>query len=73
MTTGRGPLDQVPGIGKDGRAAAAGVQSKLGPDLGSAGQRGQRRQADILQALIALGCSDKEAGSPSRACRLMSA
>ena len=56
-------LQKVPGIGKKtAERLLLELKGKLGADLGPlAAQPGSDAQADILQALVALGYSDKEA------------
>jgi len=58
-----GRLVKVPGIGKKtAERLLLELKGKLGPDLGAApALSGDANQLDILQALIALGYSDKEA------------
>ena len=56
-----GRLVKVPGIGKENRRApAAELKGKLGADIGVR-PASSDNQADILQALLALGYNDKEA------------
>ncbi len=56
-------LIRVPGIGKKtAERLLLELKGKLGPDLGTrVGAASNSDQADILQALVALGYSDKEA------------
>ena len=55
-------LVRVPGIGKKtAERLLLELKGKLGPDLGVPSGAGSGEQADILQALVALGYSDKEA------------
>jgi len=57
-----GRLIKVPGIGKKtAERLLLELKGKLGPDLGVAASVANAAQADILQALLALGYSDKEA------------
>ncbi len=58
-----GHLTKVPGIGKKtAERLLLELKGKLGADLGAPhAQPGSDAQADILQALLALGYSDKEA------------
>jgi Holliday junction DNA helicase RuvA len=61
-----GRLVKVPGIGKKtAERLLLELKGKLAPDLsgGSAMHAETDNQADILQALVALGYSEKEAGS----------
>ena len=52
----------MPGIGKKtAERLLLELKGKLGADLGAAVPLGTDNQADILQALVALGYSDKEA------------
>ena len=59
-----GRLVKVPGIGKKtAERLLLELKGKLGPDLGAAtAVPASGAQADIVQALVALGYSDKEAG-----------
>jgi Holliday junction DNA helicase RuvA len=64
-----GRLVKVPGIGKKtAERLLLELKGKFGPDLGL-GARGASSddQADILQALVALGYSDKEAAASLKA------
>ena len=55
-------LIKVPGIGKKtAERLLLELKGKLGADLGPSAQAVNDDQADILQALVALGYSDKEA------------
>jgi len=55
-------LVRVPGIGKKtAERLLLELKGKLGPDLGAPSGASNGDQADILQALMALGYSDKEA------------
>ena len=57
-----GRLVKVPGIGKKtAERLLLELKGKLGPDLGLSASAANASQADILQALLALGYSDKEA------------
>ena len=57
-----GRLIKVPGIGKKtAERLLLELKGKLGPDIGLSSQLADDVQGDILQALIALGYSDKEA------------
>jgi Holliday junction DNA helicase RuvA len=57
-----GRLVKVPGIGKKtAERLLLELKGKLGPDIGLSASLGSAAQADILQALLALGYSDKEA------------
>ena len=57
-----GSLIKVPGIGKKtAERLLLELKGKLGPDIGLTASIGNAAQADILQALLALGYSDKEA------------
>jgi Holliday junction DNA helicase RuvA len=57
-----GRLVKVPGIGKKtAERLLLELKGKLGPDIGVAASVANDHQGDILQALIALGYSDKEA------------
>jgi Holliday junction DNA helicase RuvA len=60
-----GRLVKVPGIGKKtAERLLLELKGKLGPDLGAApGPVANDAQADIVQALVALGYSDKEANA----------
>ncbi len=57
-----GRLVKVPGIGKKiAERLLLELKGKLGADIGAPSKPGDEAQADILQALVALGYSDKEA------------
>ncbi len=57
-----GRLVKVPGIGKKtAERLLLELKGKLGADLGTPASVADRGQVDILQALVALGYSDKEA------------
>ena len=57
-----GRLVKVPGIGKKtAERLLLELKGKLGADIGVPVQVANDAQADILQALVALGYSDKEA------------
>ena len=57
-----GRLVKVPGIGKKtAERLLLELKGKLGPDIGLSASLANAAQADILQALLALGYSDKEA------------
>jgi Holliday junction DNA helicase RuvA len=61
-------LVRVPGIGKKtAERLLLELKGKLGPDLGTSSAAAHGDQADILQALIALGYSDKEAAMSLKA------
>lgn len=64
-----GRLIKVPGIGKKtAERLLLELKGKLGADLGAAGAHpASDAQADILQALLALGYSDKEAAAALKA------
>jgi Holliday junction DNA helicase RuvA len=64
-----GRLVKVPGIGKKtAERLLLELKGKFGPDLGGgAAAAGSDAQADILQALVALGYSDKEAAASLKA------
>jgi holliday junction DNA helicase RuvA len=58
-----GRLVKVPGIGKKtAERLLLELKGKLGPELGMPAQVASDAQADIVQALVALGYSEKEAG-----------
>ena len=62
-----GRLIKVPGIGKKtAERLLLELKGKLGPDLALPAQAGSPSHADILQALVALGYSDKEAAAALR-------
>ena len=57
-----GRLIKVPGIGKKtAERLLLELKGKFGPDMGVSASVANDTQADILQALLALGYSDKEA------------
>jgi Holliday junction DNA helicase RuvA len=57
-----GRLVKIPGIGKKtAERLLLELKGKLGADIGLPAHAASDAQADILQALIALGYSDKEA------------
>ncbi|WP_210544283.1 Holliday junction branch migration protein RuvA [Rhodoferax sp. PAMC 29310] len=57
-----GRLIKVPGIGKKtAERLLLELKGKLGPDIGLSSTLANDAQGDILQALLALGYSDKEA------------
>lgn len=57
-----GRLTKVPGIGKKtAERLLLELKGKLGADLGAAGAASSDASADIMNALLALGYSDKEA------------
>ena len=57
-----GRLVKVPGIGKKtAERLLLELKGKLGADIGASASLASDAQADILQALLALGYSDKEA------------
>jgi holliday junction DNA helicase RuvA len=61
-TQDAGRLVKVPGIGKKtAERLLLELKGKFGPDLGVSAAAASDAQADILQALVALGYSDKEA------------
>jgi len=63
-----GRLIKVPGIGKKtAERLLLELKGKLGPDIGVAASVANDSQADILQALLALGYSDKEAAAALKA------
>lgn len=65
-----GRLQKVPGIGKKtAERLLLELKGKLGPDLGapSGGNLASEAQADIVQALIALGYNEKEASAALKA------
>jgi holliday junction DNA helicase RuvA len=63
-----GRLVKVPGIGKKtAERLLLELKGKLGADLGPTGGPVNDAQADILQALLALGYSDKEAAAALKA------
>jgi Holliday junction DNA helicase RuvA len=63
-----GRLVKVPGIGKKtAERLLLELKGKLGADLGARASVSSAAQADILQALIALGYNDKEAAAALKA------
>jgi len=63
-----GRLIKVPGIGKKtAERLLLELKGKLGPDLGVVATVASDAQADILQALLALGYSDREAAAALKA------
>ncbi|QPF75824.1 Holliday junction branch migration protein RuvA [Roseateles sp. DAIF2] len=63
-----GRLVKVPGIGKKtAERLLLELKGKLGPDLALPAAVANDAQADILQALVALGYSEKEAGAALKA------
>ena len=63
-----GRLVKVPGIGrKTAERLLLELKGKLGADLGSAAAPAGEAHGDILQALVALGYSDKEASAALKA------
>ena len=63
-----GRLVKVPGIGKKtAERLLLELKGKLGADVGSPAHAATDNQADILQALVALGYSDKEASAALKA------
>jgi len=63
-----GRLTRVPGIGKKtAERLLLELKGKLGPDIGVTPHAGTDNQVDILQALLALGYSDKEAAAALKA------
>ena len=59
-----GRLVKVPGIGKKtAERLLLELKGKLGADIGAQASVGSEAQLDILQALVALGYSDKEAAA----------
>ncbi len=63
-----GRLVKVPGIGKKtAERLLLELKGKLGPDIGVPASVANDSQADILQALLALGYSDKEAAAALKA------
>jgi Holliday junction DNA helicase RuvA len=59
-----GRLQKVPGIGKKtAERLLLELKGKLGPDLSSAAAPVNDAQSDIVQALIALGYNEREAGA----------
>ncbi len=63
-----GRLIKVPGIGKKtAERLLLELKGKLGADIGATASVVNNAQADILQALLALGYSDKEAAAALKA------
>jgi Holliday junction DNA helicase RuvA len=63
-----GRLIKVPGIGKKtAERLLLELKGKLGPDIGVVATVSTGAQTDILQALLALGYSDKEAAAALKA------
>jgi Holliday junction DNA helicase RuvA len=63
-----GRLIKVPGIGKKtAERLLLELKGKLGADIGATATQVNDAQADILQALLALGYSDKEAAAALKA------
>jgi Holliday junction DNA helicase RuvA len=63
-----GRLIKVPGIGKKtAERLLLELKGKLGADIGASATLVNDAQADILQALLALGYSDKEAAAALKA------
>jgi len=63
-----GRLIKVPGIGKKtAERLLLELKGKLGADIGAAANPANDAQGDILQALLALGYSDKEAAAALKA------
>ena len=63
-----GRLVKVPGIGKKtAERLLLELKGKLGADMGARAHAANDSQADILQALLALGYSDKEAAAALKA------
>ena len=63
-----GRLVKVPGIGKKtSERLLLELKGKLGADIGASASLASDAQADILQALLALGYSDKEAAAALKA------
>jgi Holliday junction DNA helicase RuvA len=63
-----GRLIKVPGIGKKtAERLLLELKGKLAPEIGAPAQVASDAQADIVQALVALGYSDKEAGAALKA------
>jgi Holliday junction DNA helicase RuvA len=61
-------LTRIPGIGKKtAERLLLELKGKLGADLGAPATAGDADQADILQALLALGYSDREAAQAQKA------
>lgn len=63
-----GRLVKVPGIGKKtAERLLLELKDKLAPEIGTPAQVASDAQADIVQALVALGYSEKEAGAALKA------
>jgi Holliday junction DNA helicase RuvA len=63
-----GRIIKVPGIGKKtAERLLLELKGKLGADIGAPAHAATDAQADILQALVALGYSDKEAAASLKA------
>jgi len=63
-----GRLVKVPGIGKKtAERLLLELKGKLGPDLALPATAGNTAQADIVQALVALGYSEREAAAALKA------
>ena len=63
-----GRVIKVPGIGKKtAERLLLELKGKLAPDIGASASVANAAQADILQALLALGYSDKEAAAALKA------
>jgi Holliday junction DNA helicase RuvA len=63
-----GRLVKVPGIGKKtAERLLLELKGKLGPDLGAPAQVTSDAQADIVQALVALGYSERDAAAALKA------
>lgn len=63
-----GRLTKVPGIGKKtAERLLLELKGKLGPDLAAPATVADDNQADILQALVALGYSEKDAATALKA------
>ncbi len=63
-----GRLIKVPGIGKKtAERLLLELKGKLGPDIGVVASVASDAQSDILQALLALGYSDREAAAALKA------
>ena len=63
-----GRLVKVPGIGKKtAERLLLELKGKLGPDLALPASVSSEAQSDVLQALVALGYSDKEAAAALKA------
>jgi len=61
-------LTKVPGIGKKtAERLLLELKGKLAPDLGSTAAPVSDAQADIVQALVALGYSEREAAAALKA------